>query len=88
MEVRVQRSAPPFAIATTPRRGRPGRASGIDDNAHDWRDGPSSSAAGEDRIGEYRIVRLIHAGVTAAVVEVVQESTQRRYVVKPYHHQH
>ena len=42
----------------------------------------TSNAASEDRIGEYRIVRLIHAGVTAAVVEVVQESTQRRYVVK------
>lgn len=40
------------------------------------------SAASEDRIGEYRIVRLIHPGVTSVVIEVVQESTQRHYAVK------
>jgi serine/threonine protein kinase len=42
----------------------------------------SNSATSEDRIGDYRIVRALHAGVTAVVFEVVQESTQRRYVVK------
>ncbi len=42
----------------------------------------SGSAASADRIGEYRIVRLIHAGVTSVVVEVLQESTQRRFAIK------
>lgn len=42
----------------------------------------SESAARADRIGEYRIVRTIHVGVTSTVVEVVQESTQRRYAIK------
>lgn len=42
----------------------------------------SESAARADRIGEYRIVRTIHVGVTSTVMEVVQESTQRRYAIK------
>jgi len=42
----------------------------------------SESAARVDRIGDYRVVRTIHVGVTSTVVEVVQESTQRRYAIK------
>jgi len=48
----------------------------------DWILVMSESAARADRIGEYRIVRTIHVGVTSSVVEVVQESTQRRYAIK------
>ncbi|AMV38293.1 serine/threonine protein kinase [Planctomyces sp. SH-PL62] len=40
------------------------------------------AASAEDRIGAYRVVRVIHAGVTSVVMEVVDETTHRRYVVK------
>jgi serine/threonine protein kinase len=36
----------------------------------------------DDRIGGYRYVRTIHPGSTSQVMEVVQESTQRRYALK------
>jgi serine/threonine protein kinase len=40
------------------------------------------NAISDDRIGEYRYVRTIHPGSTSVVMEVVQESTQRRYALK------
>ncbi len=36
----------------------------------------------DDRIGDYRYVRTIHPGATSVVIEVLQESTQRRFAVK------
>ncbi len=36
----------------------------------------------DDRIGGYRYVRTIHPGHTSVVIEVVQESTQRRFALK------
>ncbi len=36
----------------------------------------------DDRIGGYRYVRTIHPGHTSVVMEVVQESTQRRFALK------
>ena len=40
------------------------------------------TTASEDRIGGYRVVRTIHPGVTSIVLEVVQESTQKRFAMK------
>ncbi|MDG3002183.1 serine/threonine protein kinase [Paludisphaera mucosa] len=40
------------------------------------------AASAEDRIGAYRVVRVIHAGVTSVVAEVVDDATHRRYAVK------
>jgi eukaryotic-like serine/threonine-protein kinase len=39
-------------------------------------------AISDDRIGEYRYVRTIHPGATSVVMEVLQESTQRRFALK------
>ena len=36
----------------------------------------------DDRIGGYRYIRTIHPGHTSIVMEVVQESTQRRFALK------
>jgi serine/threonine protein kinase len=36
----------------------------------------------DDRIGGYRYVRTIHPGHTSVVMEVIQESTQRRFALK------
>jgi eukaryotic-like serine/threonine-protein kinase len=36
----------------------------------------------DDRIGGYRYIRTIHPGHTSMVMEVVQESTQRRFALK------
>jgi serine/threonine protein kinase len=36
----------------------------------------------DDRIGDYRYIRTIHPGHTSIVMEVVQESTQRRFALK------
>ncbi len=36
----------------------------------------------DDRIGGYRCIRTIHPGHASIVIEVVQESTQRRYALK------
>ena len=36
----------------------------------------------DDRIGGYRYIRTIHPGHTSVVMEVVQESTQRRFALK------
>jgi serine/threonine protein kinase len=36
----------------------------------------------DDRIGGYRYIRTIHPGHTSIVMEVVQDSTQRRYALK------
>jgi serine/threonine protein kinase len=41
-----------------------------------------SSTGGEDRIGGYRIVRVIHPGATSVVMEAVQEATQKRFALK------
>jgi eukaryotic-like serine/threonine-protein kinase len=41
-----------------------------------------NTAASDDRIGGYRIVRTIHPGHTSMVMEVVQDSTQRRFALK------
>ena len=37
---------------------------------------------GEDRIGGFRVVRTLHPGVTSVVIEVVQDSTGRRFAIK------
>jgi eukaryotic-like serine/threonine-protein kinase len=42
----------------------------------------NASTAGEDRIGDYRFVRVIHPGATSVVMEVVQEGTQKRFALK------
>jgi serine/threonine protein kinase len=41
-----------------------------------------TSATGDDRIGGFRFVRTIHPGATSVVMEVVQESTGRRFALK------
>jgi eukaryotic-like serine/threonine-protein kinase len=41
-----------------------------------------SNATSDDRIGGYRYVRTIHPGATSVVMEVLQESTQRRFALK------
>jgi serine/threonine protein kinase len=41
-----------------------------------------NTAASDDRIGGYRYVRTIHPGATSIVMEVVQDSTQRRFALK------
>ena len=40
------------------------------------------NAVSDDRIGGYRYVRTIHPGATSVVMEVLQESTQRRFALK------
>jgi serine/threonine protein kinase len=40
------------------------------------------NATSDDRIGGYRYVRTIHPGHTSVVMEVVQDSTQRRFALK------
>jgi len=42
-------------------------------------DSPTTS---QDRIGGYRIVRVIHPGATSMVLEVVEEATQKRFALK------
>src|SRR4051812_19628858 len=41
----------------------------------------TKSATGE-QIGGFRFVRMIHPGATSVVIEVIQESTQRRFALK------
>ncbi len=41
-----------------------------------------ANTLGDDRIGGYRYVRMIHAGQNSSVMEVVQDSTGRRFVMK------
>ncbi len=41
-----------------------------------------SNTVNEDKIGGYRVVRVIHPGVTSLVMEVVQDSTQKRFALK------
>jgi serine/threonine protein kinase len=41
-----------------------------------------TNAVSDDRIGGYRYVRTIHPGATSVVMEVLQESTQRRFALK------
>lgn len=36
----------------------------------------------DERLGGFRIVRTIHPGATSVVIEVIQESTQRRFALK------
>lgn len=40
------------------------------------------TTASEDKIGGFRFVRTIHPGATSVVMEVVQESTGRRFALK------
>src|SRR3954463_15305833 len=47
-----------------------------------WVVATDSSTASEDRIGGYRIVRVIHPGATSMVMEAVQEGTQKRFALK------
>ena len=41
-----------------------------------------SNTVSEDKIGGYRVVRVIHPGATSMVMEVVQDSTQKRFALK------
>jgi eukaryotic-like serine/threonine-protein kinase len=41
-----------------------------------------TNTAADDRIGGFRYVRTIHPGATSVVIEVVQESTGRRFALK------
>jgi serine/threonine protein kinase len=41
-----------------------------------------AGTANEDRIGGYRVVRVIHPGATSMVMEVVQDATQKRFALK------
>jgi eukaryotic-like serine/threonine-protein kinase len=41
-----------------------------------------TNLAGEDRIGGFRFVRTIHPGATSVVMEVVQDSTGKRFALK------
>jgi serine/threonine protein kinase len=41
-----------------------------------------SSTASEDRLGGYRIVRVIHPGATSMVMEVVEDASQKRFALK------
>src|SRR5438067_2183342 len=38
--------------------------------------------ATNEMIGGFRFVRMIHPGATSVVIEVIQESTQRRFALK------
>jgi len=42
----------------------------------------TNSAASDDKIGGFRFVRTIHPGATSVVMEVVQESTTKRFALK------
>ena len=41
-----------------------------------------TNVAGDDRIGGFRFVRTVHPGATCVVMEVVQESTGKRFALK------
>ena len=41
-----------------------------------------TNLAGEDKIGGFRFIRMIHPGATSVVMEVVQDSTGRRFAMK------
>src|SRR5207302_1562075 len=41
-----------------------------------------ANTQGEERIGGYRYVRTLHQGQNSSVMEVLQESTGRRFVMK------
>ena len=41
-----------------------------------------TNIAGDDRIGGFRYVRTVHPGATSVVMEVVQESTGKRFALK------
>lgn len=41
-----------------------------------------TNVAGDDRIGGFRFVRTVHPGATSVVMEVVQESTGKRFALK------
>jgi serine/threonine protein kinase len=41
-----------------------------------------ASYVGDDRIGGFRVIRTIHPGATTMVLEVMQESTKRRFALK------
>src|SRR6516164_4961532 len=41
-----------------------------------------ANVASDDKIGGFRFVRMIHPGATSMVMEVVQESTSKRFALK------
>ena len=41
-----------------------------------------ANTVGDERIGGYRYIRMIHAGQNSSVMEVLQEGTGRRFVMK------
>ncbi len=41
-----------------------------------------SGTINDDKIGSYRLVRVIHPGATSMVIEVVQEASQKRFALK------
>ena len=41
-----------------------------------------TNPAGEDKIGGFRLVRMVHPGATSMVMEVLQESTGKRFALK------
>jgi serine/threonine protein kinase len=41
-----------------------------------------AAEASDDRIGGFRVIRTIHPGATTMVLEVMQESTKRRFALK------
>src|SRR4051794_13790216 len=41
-----------------------------------------ATSSGEEKIGGFRFVRMIHPGATSHVMEVIQESTQKRFALK------
>lgn len=42
----------------------------------------TSTTIGEDRLGGFRVIRTIHPGVSSIVLEVVQDSTGKRFAIK------
>jgi serine/threonine protein kinase len=47
--------------------------------------GVDTNIAGEERIGGFKFVRTLHPGASSSVLEVVQESTGRRFAMKMLH---
>ncbi len=71
-------------LAKLPGRGCSRRAliKGVSNVSIESNMGGATPAASEDRIGEYRFLRMIHPGVNSLIMEVVHESSQRHYAMK------
>jgi serine/threonine protein kinase len=65
-------------------QGRPALDAGSDDPFLEdrWAVATESSTASEDRIGNYRFVRMIHPGATSLVMEVVEDGTGKKFALK------